>query len=69
MKIFFRTEVAKREMLKRGFSVTEFARVLGITRTSLGGAINRRNGISPKNSQIVLEYLGKNFDDIFEIVE
>lgn len=67
LKIFAK-ESMRMERMRKGFTLTRFAELAGYTTSSMGKIENRRNGISPKRTQKVLDVLGMEFDEVFEFV-
>lgn len=68
MKIYAQLNFAETRM-KKGYSLIELSKEIGITQQGLGKFEKRLNGISPKKSQEILRLFDVDFDDIFELVE
>lgn len=68
MKIFAKADF-RVVRIKNGFTMAKLARMLGVSRTAMGLFERRKNGISPEKSRMLLDILGVEFDDVFELVE
>jgi DNA-binding XRE family transcriptional regulator len=55
--------------IKSGFSIAKLAAAINISKQGLSQIERRCNGITPENARLIVDILGVQFDDIFELVE
>ena len=66
-KIYARPNL-RLERLKLGWTMSDFARRVGISRASISAIELRRWGVSEKAAIAICHALHKDFDELFEIV-
>ena len=64
--IAIKEEEIRKEIAKKGYTLSEFAEKVGIKKTYLSRILKRKS-ISPKKAQMIVEGLGVHFEDIFFI--
>ncbi len=54
--------------VKGGYTATDIANFIGLTKQAIYNIENGANSPSPKTAKAMCDVLGKEFDDLFEIV-
>lgn len=67
-KIYVKKDAFQVAMMRAGYSGAALAREVFVSRQAMNFAINRVNGVAPATAKKITEKLGKEFDDIFEII-
>lgn len=68
MKIFAK-KGTKELVMKKGYSITDLADEIGISRQGLHQCMKNQVGIKPKYATKITEILKEDFDSLFEFVE
>lgn len=65
----YATKDLRQLRLQKGYSATELAELIGISRQALSQIELGKNGISPAGAKKASKLLGVKFEEIFTIVE
>lgn len=65
MQIYAKTREMQQTLLRQGYTQTDFADVLGLSRTQFNGICTGLRATSPSVAKRACELLNKQFDDLF----
>ena len=59
----------KSQIIKSGYSISGFATKIGVSPATLSFMFNKNTAISPRTAKLIVDELGANFNDYFQILD
>lgn len=69
MIILSDTRKLKSQIIKSGYSISGFASQIGVSPATLSFMFNKNTAISPRTAKLIVDQLGANFNDYFQILD